>query len=101
MATQRNAKQRFVFSDGTVIPPGAKIGTPVRFVHRDPTKYDDPDVFDGFRFSRPKEEAGLTAPLTKDSVVTTDATLQLFGHGRHAWYVWLNYTSGAVTDCSL
>lgn len=83
---QRNAKQRFVFADGTVIPIGAKIGTPIRFVQRDPSNYDNPDAFDGFRFCRTKAGGDGTAPSPKYSVATTDATLQLFGHGRHAWY---------------
>ncbi|KAJ4212369.1 hypothetical protein NW759_011757 [Fusarium solani] len=78
MALQRNARQEFRFSDGTVIPPGAKVGAPSLILHRDPEVYKDPDVFDGFRFCRP-EYSG-----TKEKTpVATTTNYFLFGHGRH------------------
>lgn len=76
---QRNAKQKFTFSDGTIIPAGAKIGTPSLILHRDLTAYEDGDAFDGFRFSRKGEAA------SKFSMVNTAAEYQIFGHGKHAW----------------
>lgn len=77
---QRNARKEFVFSDGTIIPAGAKIGTPSVILHRDPDVYEDPDVFDGFRFCGPK----YADKKEKTPVITTD-NFFLFGHGRHPW----------------
>jgi cytochrome P450 len=48
---QCNAKP-FTFSDGTVLPMGAKVETPSLILHRNPEIYADPGTFDGFRFSR-------------------------------------------------
>lgn len=89
MSTQRNAKKKFTFSDGTVIPPGAKVGTPLLFLHRNPELYEKPEEFDGFRFSRLKEASGGAQNAVKHTMVSTDAAYQLFGHGKHAWYVEL------------
>ncbi|KIX10708.1 uncharacterized protein Z518_01792 [Rhinocladiella mackenziei CBS 650.93] len=83
LSMQRNAKKKFTFSDGTVIPPGAKVGTPLLFVHRDPALYDNPEVFDGFRFSRLRENAE-TGQAIKYTMISTDPAYQLFGHGKHA-----------------
>jgi len=82
VSLQRNAIKPFTFSDGTVIPAGAKIGSPNLFLQRDPSIYENPEQFDGFRFVR--QVNGSTQPL-KGSMVTTDAAYQLFGHGKHAW----------------
>lgn len=69
MAIQRNAKKKFVFKDGTVIPAGAKIGAPTYFVQRDPLVYDKPDEFDPLRFSRMQDEVAGAA--TKYQMVST------------------------------
>lgn len=79
MAMQRNARQDFRFSDGTVIPRGAKVGTPSLILHRDPTIYENPDVFDGFRF------AESTEGQQPKTAVNTGVAYHLFGHGRHHW----------------
>ncbi|KAI7084689.1 hypothetical protein KC356_g6486 [Hortaea werneckii] len=83
LATQRNAKKPFTFADGTVVPAGGKIGTPLLHIHRDPAVYDKPDEFDGFRFNR-GPIIGANAASSQPTLVTTDASLQIFGHGRHA-----------------
>lgn len=80
MAMQRNALKEFKFSDGTVIPAGAKIGAVSLALQRDPEVFENPDVFDGFRFyqAAPSE----TKP---DTMVNTGANFHIFGHGRHPW----------------
>jgi hypothetical protein len=45
--------------------------------------YTDPEVFDGFRFERMREQEGESL---KHQIVTLDLEYILFGHGRHAWY---------------
>jgi cytochrome P450 len=82
---QRNAKQKFTFSDGTIIPAGAKIGTASLILHRDQTAYEDGDAFDGFRFSKKGEAASSSREAAKFSMVNTAAEYQIFGHGKHAW----------------
>lgn len=77
---QRNARNEFKFSDGTVIPAGAKVGASSLILHRDPEVYDDPGIFDGFRFCGPKYEESK-----EKSPVMTSSNFHLFGHGRHPW----------------
>lgn len=74
-----------MFSDGTIIPAGAKLGTPALFLHRDETIYKNAEVFDGFRFSRADRDSEGSAGRPKHQMVTTDPAYQLFGHGKHAW----------------
>ncbi|XP_014550037.1 hypothetical protein COCVIDRAFT_116738 [Bipolaris victoriae FI3] len=78
-AMQRHARQTFTFSDGTIIPAGAKVVSPSRILHRDPTSYDNPESFEGFRFVQAKDGR----PALEKTVVTTGTDFHLFGHGRH------------------
>ncbi|KAJ7203650.1 cytochrome P450 [Mycena pura] len=83
------AKDGFAFSDGTVIPHGAILSVPIIEVHRDPALYPDADTFDGFRFSRMREEAvdstEKPAPkMVREQMVSTTPDHIIFGHGRHA-----------------
>jgi cytochrome P450 len=54
-----------------------------------PANYDHPDMFDGFRFSRMREERQRlvdcegTGIFTQDMVTTAPEHL-VFGHGHHA-----------------
>lgn len=66
-----------------VIPAGANVAAPIFLMHNEASDLPDPNVFDGFRYSRMNEEA--TGP-TKYQMVNTDLNFLLFGHGRHAWY---------------
>jgi cytochrome P450 len=77
---QKNARKDFRFSDGTVIPAGAKIGTVTLALHRDSKVYENPDVFDGFRFFQ--KEPSNSKPST---LVNTAVNHHVFGHGRHPW----------------
>ena len=86
VALQRNALKTFTFSDGTVIPAGAKIGSPTYFTQRDPKIYENPDVFDGFRFAATKGSSSTDAPPSSAySMTKTAPELHVFGHGKHAW----------------
>jgi cytochrome P450 len=77
----RNARKEFRFKDGTVVPPGAIVTAPALHLHRSEEFYADPNVFDGFRFSRLKEES---QKATKHQMVSTDIEYLPFGHGKHA-----------------
>ncbi|MBE3046096.1 cytochrome P450, partial [Candidatus Bathyarchaeota archaeon] len=65
---QRNARQEFRFSDGTVLPPGSKVGAPSFILQRDEAVYDNPGQFDGFRFLAPRYAASKeTTPVNTTS----------------------------------
>ncbi|KAF7360043.1 hypothetical protein MVEN_00732100 [Mycena venus] len=83
------AKDGFTFSDGTTIPYGAFLSVAGNAVHYDPKNYDNPDEFDGFRFSRIREEHKGVATAEEGEVfnkhmVSTAQNHLVFGHGRHA-----------------
>jgi cytochrome P450 len=48
----------YTFSDGMEIPKGAWVVGASSTIHRT-SVYEDPDTFDGFRFSKMREEAGM------------------------------------------
>ncbi|KAH7020713.1 cytochrome P450 [Microdochium trichocladiopsis] len=79
VAMQRNARQQFTFSDGTVIPKGAKVGSPTLITHYDPEVYANPEVFDPLRWYNEAREHG-TAQKT---ILTTGPNFNVFGAGRH------------------
>ncbi|KAJ7240650.1 cytochrome P450 [Mycena haematopus] len=80
------AKDGFKFSDGTVIPFGSFLSTSGRAVQHDPEHYDHPELFDGFRFARMREdlERNTDHAVFKDHMVSTSPTHLAFGYGRHA-----------------
>lgn len=80
-------------------PKGTYIGTDVHSVQHDPLIYPNPDNYDAFRFSQPREEADAqknstgvngmtdtvaTLRLKNTGIVTTSDIFLPFGHGRHA-----------------
>ncbi|KAJ7930492.1 cytochrome P450 [Mycena leptocephala] len=84
VCTKVVAKDGFVFSDGTHIPHGAIVSVPIIEVHRDPALHPDADKFDGFRFSRMREDAARAGHNDVEQMVSTAPDHIIFGHGRHA-----------------
>ncbi|KAJ7486891.1 cytochrome P450 [Mycena latifolia] len=78
------SKQGFRFSDGTVLPYGAFMEIAATETHHDPALYSAPDTFDGFRFSRSRDEQRGQQRLFTKHLVTTSADYLPFGHGKHA-----------------
>ncbi|KAJ7108676.1 cytochrome P450 [Mycena epipterygia] len=74
----RQVVKDFTFSDGTIVPTGTLVGVPVLAEHH---KKPNHDVFDPFRFSRMREEAGEGI---KHQMVTLSPDFLSFGLGRHA-----------------
>lgn len=68
-------------SDGTYLPKGAWVIAPASAIHHSEANYEDPMKFDGFRFSRMREQPGSEA---KYQAVSTADHYLAFGHGRHA-----------------
>jgi cytochrome P450 len=75
--------KQYTFADGLKLPQGETIATPVVGVHMDEKFYDNPHEFDGFRFSKMREQKGESA---KHHSVNTSTEFLAFGHGIHAWY---------------
>ncbi|KAJ7458885.1 cytochrome P450 [Mycena latifolia] len=84
------SKDGFSFLDGTKIPHGSFVGVPGLAMHYDPANYENPAIFDGFRFSRQREQRtehpdpgeGLT--IFNRHMVSTAHDHVVFGHGQHA-----------------
>jgi cytochrome P450 len=84
--------------EGWTAPQGSMISLDEHSRHHDPAIYPDPDSYDAFRFSRPREEYeasrdGSNNPkkdlekyvdMKNLSMVSTGENFLAFGHGRHA-----------------
>lgn len=72
----------YTFSNGVVLPKGTTIFAPLREIQKDRSVYKNPDQFDGFRFSKLREECGESAI---HHCSNTGLNFIQFGHGHHAW----------------
>ncbi|KAL8861936.1 MAG: hypothetical protein Q9178_001806 [Gyalolechia marmorata] len=70
-----------VLSDGTVLPKGAHICMPVNAIQMDPEVTTDPEVFDGLRYYKQRQNPGEGH---LHQFATTEKNLLNFGHGRYA-----------------
>ncbi|KAF8547708.1 cytochrome P450 [Imleria badia] len=77
----RKATKNFTFSDGTLIPKGTRINAGLVALHYDDALYENPEVFDPFRFANMGEKDGEGE---KHQFVATSPEFLSFGHGRHA-----------------
>ncbi|SCV51656.1 uncharacterized protein FFB14_12125 [Fusarium fujikuroi] len=86
-----------IFDDetGTTIPCGAMVGLDFWTRHHDPKAYPNPDKYDAFRFSRPREEYVAEHPDEKateeylrlkrlDCTYTGSDNFLIFGLGKYA-----------------
>lgn len=64
--------------------PGVRMAFPTQNVHLDPDHYDDPRLFDAFRFSRPFEGVTDSSGGKRELVTTTTPSFLSFGFGTHA-----------------
>lgn len=71
-------------SDGTVIPTGTLIAVAAEGTHYDEGSYDNPYIFNPFRFSDMRGDEG---ERIKHQYVSTSSEYVSFGHGKHAWSV--------------
>jgi len=77
----RKALQDFTFSDGTFIPAGSFVAAAALPTHFDERYYENPDIFNPWRFAEMRSEDGEGL---KHQMVTTSTEYVTFGHGRHA-----------------
>jgi len=81
--------------EGWTAKQNTRVGVDVWSVQHDPDVYPNPNYYDAFRFSRPREEFSETGNEKQDQaemlklkgtgMITTGPTFLPFGHGRHAW----------------
>lgn len=71
-------------------PQGILIGVDMHSVQHDPEIYPDPNTYDAFRFSRPREKAETSTVhsevngIRNTGLITTSDVFLPFSHGRHA-----------------
>jgi cytochrome P450 len=76
-----------VTEDGFLLPKGAEVSLLAHPAQTDPDLFPNPDEFDPFRFSRPREAAiakNSGENTSQNAFVSTGATHLAFGHGKHA-----------------
>ncbi|KAK7061206.1 cytochrome P450 [Favolaschia claudopus] len=76
-------KDGFTFSDGLTIPRGSYLTVSAIPVQYDISNYEHPNEFDGFRFSRMRNDNTGESVFTRH-MVSTGTDHLVFGHGRHA-----------------
>ncbi|KAJ7644773.1 cytochrome P450 [Roridomyces roridus] len=93
MARRVIAKEGFRFSDGTFLPYRSYLCVASRSTHLDPSNYENPTTFDGFRFAREREQhkqQSVESPdivntdIFKRHMVSTAIDHLPFGNGKHA-----------------
>lgn len=70
--------------DGTQMAQGSWLGIPVLGIHMDERFYNDPKVFNPFRFVGPPKEEKLE-PAEQIAAARPTNIYFGFGYGRHAW----------------
>ncbi|KAG5651711.1 hypothetical protein H0H81_007716 [Sphagnurus paluster] len=82
VSMQRKLLKDFTFSDGTFVPKGHTIAVANFATHRDEENYTDPNIFDGFRFSRMSDKENEA--FNRHQAVALGLDYIVFGNGRHA-----------------
>ena len=86
---QKKALVDYQLSDGTFLPKGTFIAANTAAIHYNNPDLLNPGQFDGFRFSRLNNEDNDGA--RKNQYATTSNDYLPFGHGRHAWSVFISF----------
>lgn len=92
----RIAMKDFTFADGTFVPKGTMISATATSIHRDAEYYEDPDVFNPWRFADIRDGDGEGV---KHQLVATGSDYIPFGHGRHAWCAGVPPAGGLEVEC--
>jgi cytochrome P450 len=84
---ERVITRPYTFSDGFRVPGNTQIGVPTQAISMDPTLYDEPEKYDGFRFSDLKNaiKPGTNpAEVGRLAYASSNHDSMAFGYGRHA-----------------
>ncbi|KAK5310325.1 hypothetical protein LTR93_012057 [Exophiala xenobiotica] len=79
---RRYVQRDIKLSDGALIPAGTLIKFPTTAMHFDPENISDPEKFDGFRFSKTRDAAGVQGAGHQFAGVAKSS--MNFGYGKHA-----------------
>ncbi|KAH8996773.1 cytochrome P450 [Lactarius akahatsu] len=77
----RLALRPFTFSNGVTVPAGTLIAAPTGAINRDGDIFPNPEEFDGFRFTKPRDDGNAMAGRQALSMSPDNLA---FGYGRHA-----------------
>ncbi|KAI5987613.1 cytochrome P450 [Pisolithus albus] len=77
----RRALKDITLSDGTFIPKGTHLCVASHAIHRDPRVYEDPDVFDPYRYTKLQEKHGDSS---RYQLATVSSEWLMFGVGKTA-----------------
>jgi cytochrome P450 len=80
----RLALRPLKLSNGMTIPARTLVAIPASATHRDEITYPNPDEFDGFRFSKLREDEEDTMS-SRYLTISTSSENVAFGLGRHTW----------------
>ncbi|KAH9849240.1 cytochrome P450 [Lenzites betulinus] len=78
----RRVMKDLTLRDGTFLPEGTALLATSYDIHHDGDIYENPEVFDPFRFSRMRGDSG--EDRVKHQLVNTSVEYMPFGHGKHA-----------------
>jgi len=78
---ERVITEDWKLSDGFVIPANTTIGVPTQAISMDPEIYEEPEKFDGFRFTKLREDPAIAG---KANYASSNPVSMNFGFGRHA-----------------
>ncbi|KAI1447079.1 cytochrome P450 [Annulohypoxylon stygium] len=90
ISCRRKALQNFSLQDGSVVEKGEWVCIPQRAMMRDPSRYSNPEAFDGFRFAHANaslSEGQLTSRIPDrepSSLTTTNMEWPIWGLGNTA-----------------
>ncbi|KAI1746640.1 cytochrome P450 monooxygenase [Xylaria castorea] len=79
---QRLITEDWKLSNGFVIPAGTTIGAATHAQSLDPNIYPEPEKFDGLRFLKLREKAGVNEE-GRQTFAAASPTNMVFGYGRH------------------
>ncbi|KAI6100624.1 cytochrome P450 [Pisolithus sp. B1] len=77
----RRALKDITLTDGTFIPKGTHLSVASHAIHHDPRVYDDPDVFDPYRYTKFQEKQG---DGSRYQLATVSSEWLMFGVGKTA-----------------
>lgn len=79
LGVKRRALKDITLSDGTLIPKGTYLCVASHAIHRDPHVYEDPDVFDPYRYTKLQDKQG---DGSRHQLVAVSPESLMFGIGK-------------------
>ena len=74
----------YTFTNGITVSKGIFVYASLSSIHKDNDVYENANKFDGFRFSKLRQQYGEKAKYLASN---TNPDFLQFGHGPHAWYI--------------